>query len=378
VKSVRILGTRGVPARHGGFETFAEKLALYLVGRGWEVVVYCQQDGRGDVGREEWNGVQRVLIPVDAKGPLGTAVFDWKATVHATAAGGLLLVLGYNTAVLNLWPLIRRVSTVVNMDGLEWQRAKWPLPMRAWLYINDWLGCWIGDHLIADNPGIAAHLETRVRREKISTIPYGADRIVRGDSARVRALGLEPDRFLTLIARPEPENSILEIVSAFSQKPRGYHLAVLGNFDQDRNKYHASVVKAASDEVRFLGAIYDKEVVADLRAWSRVYIHGHQVGGTNPSLVEALGAGNPVLAHDNTFNRWVAGDGAHYFQNMKECAAQLNGLLDDDEELSRMSLASRQRHAEAFTWEMVLRQYEELLARWQNGGDGGGNTVSKT
>jgi diguanylate cyclase (GGDEF)-like protein len=226
--------------------------------------------------------------------------------------------------------------------------------------LNDWAGCWLGNHLVADHPEIERHLRSRVRAAKITMIPYGAELIENPDPAPLTALGLTPGRFLTLIARAEPENSIIEVVTAFSCRPRGRPLAVLGKYDQS-NAYHRAVKAAAGDEVKFLGAIYDKATRRALRGHCLAYIHGHQVGGTNPSLVEALGAGNPVLAHDNRFNRWVAGEGAKYFADAEQCAARLDEMLASPEVLRAMAEASRRRFFEAFQWDNVLAQYETML-----------------
>ncbi len=122
--------------------------------------------------------------------------------------------------------------------------------------------------------------------------------------------------------------------------------------------------EAASDEVVFPGAIYDKPVVQALRYHAQCYVHGHQVGGTNPSLVEALGAGNAVLAHDNPYNRWVSGDAGAYFRDEADCEVLINKLLSDESELARMREASRSRHEAEFTWDKVLGRYELLLSGW--------------
>jgi len=360
---LRILGTRGVPAAHGGFETFAEKLALYLSGKGWRVVVYCQQDGRAQLREDSWQGVERVHIAVPGSGPRSTISFDWYATRHAAAQGDLCLTLGYNTAVFCALLRVRGVPNVINMDGIEWSRAKWGPAAKAWFWLNDWAGCWLGNHLVADHPEIKRHLQTRVRASKITTIAYGADAIVAMDDAPVRAVGLVPGNYLTLVARAEPENSILEVVQGFSRRPRGMQLAVLGNYSP-QNPYHAAVKAAAGPEVVFLGAIYDKPVVQALRAYCAAYIHGHQVGGTNPSLVEALGAGNAVIAHDNRFNRWVAGEGAAYFQGADSFAAVLDQLASDPVALPAMRAASAARFVVAFTWPAILSDYEPLLRAW--------------
>ncbi|NUQ49021.1 MAG: DUF1972 domain-containing protein [Phycisphaerae bacterium] len=359
-----ILGTRGVPACHGGFESFAERLALFLVERGWKVSVYCQEHGGGAIHDSDWRGVRRIHVPVTGEGAAATVIFDWKTARHAAAQDGLFLTLGYNTALFNLWQRVRGQINLINMDGIEWRRDKWGPIARAWFWLNERAGCQIGNHLIADHPGIAAHLATRTRTDRITMIPYGADAISQADSAPLAAYGLEPGRFSVIIARPEPENSFLEMVRAFSGRRRGHTLVVLGRFTAHTRPYHREVMAAASAEVIFPGAIYEAPIVQALRFHSRLYLHGHRVGGTNPSLVEALGAQCAVVAHDNPFNRWVAGPGAAYFGDEAGCARVLDTLLDNDEALARMRRASYARFRERFTWPLVLGDYEALLSRW--------------
>lgn len=362
MKTLRILGTRGVPAAHGGFETFAERLALYLVQRGWKVVVYCQQEGDTAPHEDQWQGVDRVHVAVKGDGPRSTVQFDWLATRHAAARGELCLTLGYNTAVFCSLLRLRGVPNVINMDGIEWARAKWGGVAKAWFWLNDWAGCWLGDHLVADHPSIERHLLTRTHQDKISMIPYGADEVLAAPLEPVIERGLLPGQYLTLVARPEPENSILEVVTGFSAQRRGVKLLVLGQYDK-ANAYHSEVMSAASDEVVFAGAIYDRATLQALRFHCLAYVHGHQVGGTNPSLVEALGAGNPVIAHDNQFNRWVAGNGARYFTSSSSCADILGYLLSDLPALSELAQHSRRRFQAFFTWDQVLAEYALLLDR---------------
>ena len=362
-KVLRILGTRGVPAAHGGFETFAEKLALYLVNKGWRVVVYCQDDGAGPMLEDKWQGIERVRFPVAALGPKGTVVFDWRSTAHAARHSDLCLTLGYNTALFCTLLRLKGVPNLINMDGIEWSRAKWGPVAKSWFWLNERAGCWLGNHLVADHPQIKVHLQTRVAGNKITTIAYGADAITSASPEPVLSLGLQPGRFFTLIARAEPENSILDIVRGFSASPRGHHLVVLGHYEEC-NAYHRAIKAAASGEVKFVGAIYETAVVRALRFHSTVYIHGHQVGGTNPSLVEALGAGNPVIAHDNRFNRWVAGEGAVYFDGAESLSALLGQLLSRPTTLENLRRLGQLRFGSAFTWPSILEQYERLLERF--------------
>lgn len=363
MKHLRILGTRGVPATHGGFETFAEHLAPFLVARGWQVTVYCQEEGKGTVFEDTWRGVRRVRIPVTTAGAGGTIAFDWKSTLHAGREKGLVLTLGYNTAIFCALYRLRAISNVINMDGVEWRRQKWGALAKTWFWLNDWVGCWLGNFLVADHPEIKKHLATRVLSDKITMIPYGSDRVETGDARLVAPYGLQPHEYAILIARAEPENSILEVVRAWSSKPRGCKLLVLGKYDPD-HAYQRAVQAAASNEVVFPGAIYDKYVVQALRFHSRFYVHGHQVGGTNPSLVEALGAGNAVLAHDNLYNRWVAGEAGVYFKDENDCAHRIEALLHNVPMVDKLRAASRARHVAEFTWDKVLGAYEKLLLNW--------------
>ncbi|WP_020675722.1 DUF1972 domain-containing protein [Geopsychrobacter electrodiphilus] len=358
---ISILGTRGIPAKHGGFETFAEHFALYLHQKGWHVTVYCQGEGAGQIYKDVWCGINRVHIPVVQKGAKGTIVFDWKSTLHAVQSKIPVLTLGYNTAIFCLLYRLRGVKNIINMDGIEWRRGKWSPLERAWLYANEKLGAWLGNHLVADHPEIQKHLSRFVSSSKISVIPYGADILESANESLLSPFNLEKNKYAVLIARPEQENSILEIVKAYSKAARGMSLVVLGNYAPEANNYHRLVVAAAGDEVQFVGAIYDKEVVQSLRFFARFYVHGHTVGGTNPSLVEALGAGSPVLAQNNKFNRWVAGEGARYFSTEEECAEQIDILMQDDGLIASMKQHSFLQMQNNFTWDKIHRAYEQLF-----------------
>lgn len=359
-----ILGIRGVPAKHGGFETFADYLCRYLVVRGWKITVYCQEEGEGPVYRSEWEGVQRIHIPVKINGPLGTIIFDLKSVVHSIRHDGVFLTLGYNTAIFNLLHRLTGKKNIINMDGIEWKRQKWGLVAKTWFWFNERFGCWLGNHLVADHPSIADHLATRVPRSKITMIPYGGREILGAEEQILKEYGLQKDNYAILIARAEPENSILALVKAFSAQKRWVELVILGDYQPEINTYHRQVIDSASDEVIFPGAIYELNRIAALRFFARFYVHGHQVGGTNPSLVEAIGAGNAILAHDNKFNRWVAKDGAVYFHDEESAKTVFNQLLTDDDMIMSLREASRANFKTNFQWNNILGQYEKLLLEW--------------
>ena len=363
-KTLRILGTRGIPAKHGGFETFAEHLALYLINRQWDVIVYCQGYGKGPKKECMWNGVKLIELPISAKGPVSTILFDLLCVLHANRKEGVMLTLGYNTAIFSIFNLFTRKKNLINMDGIEWKREKWNLLQKIWLYLNERIACLFADALIADHPEIEKHLRKRVKKKKIYMIPYGADEISDADRKELKKFGLEPSKYVLVVARPEPEYSILEIVSAYSKNYREIELVLLGDYTPEENSYHRKVLSSAGKEVKFLGAIYEQSTVKSLRFYARLYIHGHTVGGTNPSLVEAMGCGSAILAQDNKYNRWVAGEGARYFSNTEECEIQLDTILNNRELINKMKSESRKQFSKKFVWNKILLEYEEMLEEW--------------
>jgi glycosyltransferase involved in cell wall biosynthesis len=361
-KALYILGTRGVPAAHGGFETFAQRFALYMRDRGWSVTVYCQADeGSKDPVIDDWQGIRRVTIAADA-GAGGTMKFDWACVRHAMKERGVMLVLGYNTAIFSALLRFTENPVLTNMDGIEWKRAKWPWHGRIWLYLNEWIGALTSNMLIADHPEIAKHLQRRRARRYITMIPYGADAVTEAPVEYVTSQGLTPGKYVISIGRIEPENNILPMIQGFVARPNGMKFLCLGRLEPDTNPYHAQVIAAArgNDDVIFAGAIYDSERVKALRFHAAAYCHGHSVGGTNPSLVESLGAGNAVIGHDNAYNRWVAGPDQFYFADEAGFAAVLDKIGSDPDALRLARQGARARFENGLTWPPVLEAYEAV------------------
>jgi glycosyltransferase involved in cell wall biosynthesis len=261
---------------------------LYLEARGWEVTVYCQEEGENKTGIriDHWRGVRRVNIPIRQRAAIGTIVFDWRAIRHAMKEPGVPLILGYNTAIFSLLLRLSGRSIVVNMDGIEWRRDKWSLPVKAWFWFNDWLASLTSTALVADHPEIAKHLATRRKWLEIvrfpcniSMIPYGGDLVQGSTIDALGSYGLEPNKYLVSVCRIEPENSLLLLVRAFSQRPRGIKFFCVGKFDPDTNDYHRQVRDAASPEVLFPGPIYDANALPPIREHALAYCHGHTIGG---------------------------------------------------------------------------------------------------
>jgi glycosyltransferase involved in cell wall biosynthesis len=225
----------------------------------------------------------------------------------------------------------------------------------------------LADHLVADHPETLLYHSGNVPTAKITMIPYGADEVLGAPESVVRQRGLVPGSYVLVVANSVPDNSILEIVSAFSRRQRGVKLLLVGRYEPQKVAYHRAVLDAASSEVLFPGPIYRPDI-ASIRFHAALYIHGHTVGGTNPSLVESLAAGNPVLAMDNVYNRWVAGSrAARYFTGVDDCDALITTLLHETVTRHEMSAAARARYRERFTQQAVLGEYENLLVSMAQG-----------
>lgn len=363
-KRLLILGTHGLPAQHGGFETVAEELALHLVQKNWRITVYCREPWeRTSIYETMWGRVRRVHIPVKQKGWLGSFIFSWKAARHARTQPTLSLHFGYKHAITSLLQVVRKKSVVFHMGGMPYLTPGLStLQKMAWL-ISERVARFTGSHFITDHPLMEQQLKKHKLNKDVSLIVNGALDVVDASTAPVQELGLEPGKYSLMVAVPSPERSTLEVVKGFSREARGHTLVVMGDLDEN-NPYHQQVLDAASDEVLFLEANYDKDTLRALRYHCYLSVNGQQLGGTNPSIIEALAAGNPILAHDNAFNRWTVGsDAGVFFSDADSCAAQFDTLLAKPDLALAMKKAARLRHADAFTLAPMLKEYEKILNR---------------
>lgn len=328
------------------------------------MIVYCQGSGSGPIVEDTWNGIERVTIPVDLPGWRGTSKFDWLSIAHACKFRDVCLTFGYNTGIYNYRQRLLGIANIINMDGIEWSRKRWGIAKQTILYVNERFAALFGNALIADHPEIETYLWSRAPKRKVKMIAYGADPVSAPLPLDGPNLGVETGSYMNLIARPIPENSILELVRGFSARRRGHKLLILGNYDGASDRYHREVLAAASDEVVFAGAIYDKSIVQSIRFHSSAYLHGHTVGGTNPSLVEAMAAGNAILAHDNAYNRWVAGAGAVFFSDGETADRQISVLLAEVDRRRALGRAALERFETHFTWRKIAKEYEDLLLQF--------------
>ncbi|HEX5783190.1 MAG TPA: DUF1972 domain-containing protein [Burkholderiaceae bacterium] len=361
--SLAILGTRGIPARYGGFETFAEQLAIRLVERGIQVTVYAEAD---QVGLPDtWHlGVKVRHIHRPSWGPASVIGYDCRCLWDAHGRHDIVYMLGYGAAWACWLSRLRGQRIWLNVDGLEWARSKWNWVARTYLRVMEWVSSWSPSRIIADAQAIADHFQAKYPQAVPCTfIAYGADPVEAADdqAALLDTWGLMSGAYALVVARPEPENHVLEIVRAYLQANRHEPLVVVGGVGPV-NAYQRSLLALADGNVRFLGGVYDDRALKQLRIHAACYLHGHSVGGTNPSLLEALACGNVTIAHDNPFNREVGGDAMLYFGSEDELIQHLNQVMG-------MPLSERRRWAERarhliesrYTWDHIANAYERLM-----------------
>jgi glycosyltransferase involved in cell wall biosynthesis len=359
-RSLAILGTRGIPAAYGGFETFAEELAVRLVERGIDVTVFCEKGDDADT-LEEYKGVQLVRVDTPSMGPLTTIVFDCKCLWRARKSYDVIYMLGYGASPFCFIPRLWRRNVWINMDGIEWSRSKWNWMAKLWLRFTERAATWTANMLVADAAGIRQHLQSRYRSlPEICVIPYGAD-IVESDPAAgfIEGYGLRSGAYYLVVCRLEPENHVMEIIEGFVASDSTCPLVIVGDASVD-NPFVRALRKFTDDRLRFVGTIYEKEKLQSLRLHCRAYFHGHSVGGTNPSLLEALGCGNRVIAHDNVFNREVAADCAAYFSSASDIPTIVS-TFDAKPPADNSRQASQQRVRDQYNWSDVADCYFTLL-----------------
>ncbi len=358
---VAILGSRGIPARYGGFETFAQEIAARLCERGVDVSVFCEAKSGGRPVR--FGKVRLDYVHAFPKGPLGRIIYDLGCLWRARNKYDVVYMLGYGSSFLCWIPRLFGSRVWINMDGLEWRRSKWGPMARIWLKAMEGIACRVANRLVFDNQALASSVAQRRKvKGEISVLAYGAPVIGKTpDPAKIRSLGLEPGRYMLAVCRFEPENNLLEMVRAAAMRSEGAPLVVVSS-TAERTPWQREVMAQAGPMVRFFGPVYDTQVLRALRFHSLAYVHGHSVGGTNPSLLESMGCGSLVLAHDNPFNREVLGEMGRYFADEEDFADKLWDIERMSERQRRMiGDGARDRIVNFYRWELVTEGYLGLI-----------------
>jgi len=355
-----ILGTRGIPACHGGFETFAEEISTRLAAAGHEITVVCPTDS--PLSDKVYRGVRLTYVKVPRMGVLSQLLWDAKCFVLAAGRYDVVYMLGTGGSFAAWIPRLFGAEVWINNDGLEWLRKKWNIWGRAYVLVSEALSALFSSMVIADSHAISEYLKSRYHGLACtSTIAYGAYPITEQTNPKLLdEWNLQSNQYYIVVCRLEPENHVLEIVRGYEESNSQLPLIVLGNI-RDLNKYIRKLLEHQSPRIRFIGTVYDQKRLVLLRSQARAYIHGHSVGGTNPSLLEAMACSNLVLAHDNVFNREVLGDTGIFFKTERDLASAINAIDCGKTNVEQLRSGAFQRICLNYRWDQIADAYLDLL-----------------
>ena len=358
---IGILGTRGVPNAYGGFEAFAERLAVALILKGHETFVYSSSEH--PYQQDRWQKVNIIHGKDFEKtlGPAGQFIYDLNCINDARRRNfDVLLHLGYTSDSVwhRRWP--RSTSNIVNMDGLEWKRSKYSKLAQWFLKKAEAWAAKHADHLIADSIEIKKHLLKEYNKEA-TYIPYGADVFNQPDRSVLDQFDLQPQQYYLTVSRLEPENNIEMIIRGYLLARQEYPLLIVGSIS---NKFGRGLKKKyANQKIKFVGGIYDKAVLNNVRYFSKIHFHGHSSGGTNPSLLEAMACSCEIVAHDNVFNREVLQEEADYFSSANGIAEIINQPRNPQERGERKRI-NLEKIRSVYNWNKVIDSYEQLMLKF--------------
>lgn len=358
---IAILGTRGIPNNHGGFEQFAEYLSQYLADKGHDVFVYNSHTH--PYQKKLWNGVNIIHCkdPEDRIGTAGQFVYDFNCILDSRKRNfDVILQLGYTSSSVWGWLLPKKSVIVTNMDGLEWKRSKYSKPVREFLKIAERLAIQTSNFLVADSIGIKQYLEEKYSKQS-EYIAYGAELFKTPNIEVLNSYNVREYNYNMLIARLEPENNIEVILDGISKTRDSRVFLVIGKHETKYGEYLKNKFKEF-DQIRFMGGIYNMNHLNNLRFHSNLYFHGHSVGGTNPSLLEAMASNCLIVANDNVFNRGVLGEDALYFKDSKDV---VNYLETEKREHLIFLKNNSEKIKNELNWSVINGKYEKFLEECQ-------------
>jgi glycosyltransferase involved in cell wall biosynthesis len=356
--SFAIVGSRGVPANYGGFETFAQELGGRLVARGHSVLVTCRRISYPNDSAGSYRGIQRRFVWAPANKYLETPVSSTIALSKVMLFDHpdvVILVNGIN-AFASWIPRLRGIPVAICVDGIERQRAKWGTAGRLAYLVNEFLSCHVPSVIVSDADVIAKYYQQRYKTTS-TVIRYGGSQSIGGDAAMVQEFGLRPGQFVLYVSRLEPENNADLVIDAFREVEAEHSLVIVGDAPYANDFKLRIQAKAAEDSrVKLVGAIYGEGYRA-LQAGASVYVQATSVGGTHPALVEAMAAGNAICAFDTPENREVLGTCGLFFRDAVELAHQITYFLKNESSRREYERRASERAANRYDWERVTDQY---------------------
>lgn len=354
---IAILGTRGIPANYGGFETFAEELSIRLVQRGHEVTVYCREKHPFT----EYRGVRLQYLPTIHHKYFDTLAHTFVSILWVIPHPvDVVLCCNAGNALFTFLPRLFGMPVALNVDGLERKRRKWNWLAKAWFHGSEYLSTILPTCFVTDAEAIRRYYKEQYGKDSLF-IAYGAD-VSRVETRAVPdSLGLEPYRYFLYVSRLEPENRALEVRTAFEQVETDMKLALIGDAPYAHD-YIQRVHDTKDPRVVMPGAIYGTGY-KELGSWCFAYIHATEVGGTHPALIEAMGRGDLVLYYETTENCEVCGDAGLPYADEQGLVRRIREVLAMSEaEREVYRERARERVRQRYDWEAVTTQYENLLA----------------
>ena len=355
---IGIIGTRGIPNNYGGFEQFAEFVAPALVERGHDVYVY--NSSLHPYKESSWKGVKliRKFDPEKKTGAFGQFIYDLNCIIDSRKRNyDVILQLGYTSSSVWTFLFPQKSILITNMDGLEWKRSKYSNPVKKFLKRAEKWAAIYSDYLIADSKGIQEHLLHTYQKEA-TFIAYGASLFTSPDESALSSFRLAKHDYNLLIARMEPENNIETILIGHQASHSKRKLILVGNYKNPFGSYLKD--KYGNENTLFLGALYDLNLLNNLRYFSHFYFHGHSVGGTNPSLLEAMASQALIIAHENIFNKSVLGEDAFYFSIPSDITSLLNEGIQKNDFHSFLSNNDNKIKLH-YSWQHITSLLENML-----------------
>jgi glycosyltransferase involved in cell wall biosynthesis len=357
---IAILGTRGIPANYGGFETFAEQLGTRLATRGHKVTVYGRKHYSRSNARN-YKGVRLVILPTIRHKYFDTVVHTFLSAMHASKRGyDIVLICNAANSLFALIPRLMGIPTLVNVDGLERNRRKWNWLGKKYYLISEWLSTFVPSAIVTDARVIQDYYATRYRKES-SMIAYGAEVERRAAPERLFKFGLQPNRYVLYVSRLEPENNAHLVIEAYQKVKTNVPLVIVGGAPYAED-YIAKLKSTRDERIKFLGFVFGENYRA-LQQNAYCYVHATEVGGTHPALIEAMGAGNCTLTLMTPENLEVIGDAGIIYHGVDDLAWQLQRVLNDPSIIGRYRHLAMSRVMRYYNWEQITDQYEELLSR---------------
>ncbi|AMR33970.1 glycosyl transferase family 1 [Mucilaginibacter sp. PAMC 26640] len=353
---IAIIGTRGIPNHYGGFEQCAEYLAVGLVKKGYEVVVY-----NSHTHPYKGNSFQGVEIchqfdPEDKIGTAGQFIYDLNCIRDLRKRNvDVVLQLGYCSSSVWGWLMPQNAVITTNMDGLEWTRTKYSKPVQRFLRQAEKLGVKYSDHLIADSPEIKRYLEIKYGKQA-NYIPYGAELFEKPCADILADYELNAFNYDMLVARMEPENSIEIILDGVVKAGLNRPFLVIGCANNAFTNYLKNKFKSYN-QIMFHKGIYNMDTLNNLRYYANLYFHGHTVGGTNPSLLESMASNSLICSHQNKFNSAVLGTDALYFSTANDVAGHLLTAHKNSGDYDKLLLNNRIKIKEIYSVENIVNAY---------------------